>query len=201
MKNKKEVITYNKSLAKPLGNFFNDNSTNGSAHGFTTNHAEIAIEREADLRKSDLDSASLINDNRRAISAYLKFANNDKIEKIIKAAADIESYIIMNTAIGKADVKTNIASNTINGKKRTWLVGRVSFPTEDPKNQQLKINIGPIDLENNTFTDKETGEKHPYPGKTLGSIAERIVYKQMIKKLNEKGTIDELIEKLNSLIK
>jgi hypothetical protein len=200
MKNNKEIKTYNKSLAKPLGNFLNENLINGSAQYFTSNHAEIASEREADLRKSDLDSISLINDNLKAIAAYSEFAKNKKIQEIITAAADIENYIIMNTAMAKADVKTNMASNTINGKKRTWLVGRVSFPTEDPKNQQLKINIGQIDLEKNTFTDKETGDVYPYPNKTIGSIAERIVYKQMMKKLNAKGTIDELIERLNSLI-
>jgi hypothetical protein len=191
---------YKKILSKPVGNILADKAVNGSVSNFIENHSRLSQERLLNLKKSDIDSASLVKENILAVEEYSQLMNALSLKKIIKAAAELEQYIIMNTAKGLADIKIDRASNNINNVKREWLVARVAFPTDDPKNQFIRINIGAIDKATNMFIEKKTGLKYSLNDPKLEQIAAKIVNEEIDKRMNENGNQQQLIENLKKCI-
>ncbi len=191
---------YKKILSKPFGNILADKAVNGSVSNFIDNHTTLSQERLVNLQKSDIDTASLVKENLVAVQEYSKLMNALSLKKTIKAAAELEQYIIMNTAKGLADIKIDRANNNINNVKREWLVARVAFPTNDPKNQFIRINIGAIDKKSNMFIDKKTGLKYSLKDPKLEQIASKIVNEEMDKRMNENGTLQQLVSNLKKCI-
>jgi hypothetical protein len=191
---------YKKILSKPVGNILADKAVNGSVSNFIENHSRLSQERLLNLKKSDIDSASLVKENILAVEEYSQLMNALSLKKIIKAAAELEQYIIMNTAKGLADIKIDRANNNINNVKREWLVARVAFPTDDPKNQFIRINIGAIDKATNMFIEKKTGLKYSLNDPKLEQIAAKIVNEEIDKRMNENGNLHQLIENLKKCI-
>lgn len=191
---------YKKILSKPFGNILADKAVNGSVSNFIDNHTTLSQERLVNLQKSDIDTASLVKENLVAVQEYSKLMNALSLKKTIKAAAELEQYIIMNTAKGLADIKIDRANNNINNVKREWLVARVAFPTNDPKNQFIRINIGAIDKKSNMFIDKKTGLKYSLKDPKLEQIASKIVNEEMDKRMNENGTLQKLVSNLKKCI-
>jgi hypothetical protein len=191
---------YKKILSKPVGNILADKAVNGSVSNFIENHSRLSQERLLNLKKSDIDSASLVKENILAVEEYSQLMNALSLKKIIKAAAELEQYIIMNTAKGLADIKIDRANNNINNVKREWLVARVAFPTDDPKNQFIRINIGAIDKATNMFIEKKTGLKYSLNDPKLEQIAAKIVNEEIDKRMNENGNLQQLIENLKKCI-
>jgi hypothetical protein len=191
---------YNKILSKPISNFLADESTNGSARNFISNHTKIANERVNAINKSEFDNLNVINENLRAINEYSLMCNLPILKKIVNAFADLERYIIMNTAKGKANIKIDVASNNINNVKREWLVARIAFPTDEPKNQFIRIKIGNLDKKTRKFIDPTTNKLHSLKDPIIQIRATEIIKAEIEKRMNEKGTLDELIANLNECL-
>jgi hypothetical protein len=192
--------SYKKILTKPFGNILADKEVNGSALNFIENHTALSQERLKNARLSDFDSESLINENLLALKEYTKLINNPSLKKMIKAAADLERYIIMNTAKGLVEVKKDRANNKINDVKREWLVARASFPTNDPKNQFIRVNIGSIDKETDMLIDKKTGKKYAIKGSKTEEISAKIINEEIDRRMNENGTLQQLVSNLKKCI-
>ncbi len=189
---------YNKILSKPLGNFLAEENTTGSAKSFISNHLNIAKERAHNIRISDIDNDKLIKDNIKAINEYDQIKQLPAIEKIFTAIADLENYIIMNTAKGLADIKIDKANNTINGVKREWLVARIAFPTDDPKNQFIRVVVGAIDSDKKKFIDRQTKQLYSMKDPIIEKRATELINAEIDKRMNGKGTLDELISSLKN---
>ena len=185
---------YKKILSKPIGNILADKAVNGSVSNFIENHTRLSQERLKNVKQSDIDSASLVKENLLAVEEYSQLMNALSLKKTIKAAAELEQYIIMNTAKGLADIKIDRANNNINNVKREWLVARVAFPTDDPKNQFIRINIGAIDKATNMYIDKKTGLKYSLRDPKLEQIAAKIVNEEIDKRMNENGSLQQLVK-------
>lgn len=192
---------YKKILSKPIGNILADKAVNGSVSNFIENHTRLSQERLKNLKQSDIDSASLVKENLLAVEEYSQLMNALSLKKTIKAAAELEQYIIMNTAKGLADIKIDRANNNINNVKREWLVARVAFPTDDPKNQFIRINIGAIDKATNMYIDKKTGLKYSLRDPKLEQIAAKIVNEEIDKRMNENGSLQQLVNNLKKCIR
>jgi hypothetical protein len=192
---------YKKILSKPIGNILADKAVNGSVSNFIENHTRLSQERLKNVKQSDIDSASLVKENLLAVEEYSQLMNALSLKKTIKAAAELEQYIIMNTAKGLADIKIDRANNNINNVKREWLVARVAFPTDDPKNQFIRINIGAIDKATNMYIDKKTGLKYSLRDPKLEQIAAKIVNEEIDKRMNENGSLQQLVNNLKKCIR
>ena len=192
---------YKKILSKPIGNILADKAVNGSVSNFIENHTRLSQERLKNVKQSDIDSASLVKENLLAVEEYSQLMNALSLKKTIKAAAELEQYIIMNTAKGLADIKIDRANNNINNVKREWLVARVAFPTDDPKNQFIRINIGAIDKATNMYIDKKTGLKYSLRDPKLEQIAAKIVNEEIDKRMNENGSLQKLVNNLKKCIR
>lgn len=192
---------YKKILSKPIGNILADKAVNGSVSNFIENHTRLSQERLKKVKQSDIDSASLVKENLLAVEEYSQLMNALSLKKTIKAAAELEQYIIMNTAKGLADIKIDRANNNINNVKREWLVARVAFPTDDPKNQFIRINIGAIDKATNMYIDKKTGLKYSLRDPKLEQIAAKIVNEEIDKRMNENGSLQQLVNNLKKCIR
>lgn len=175
-----------------------EENTTGSAKSFISNHLNIAKERAHNIRISDIDNDKLIKDNIKAINEYDQIKQLPAIEKIFTAIADLENYIIMNTAKGLADIKIDKANNTINGVKREWLVARIAFPTDDPKNQFIRVVVGAVDSNKKKFIDRQTKQLYSMKDPIIEKRATELINAEIDKRMNEKGTLDELISSLKN---
>ena len=122
----------------------------------------------------------------------------DRILKVSRTIADLENYIIMNTAKGLADIKIDKANNTINGVKREWLVARIAFPTDDPKNQFIRVVVGAVDSNKKKFIDRQTKQLYSMKDPIIEKRATELINAEIDKRMNEKGTLDELISSLKN---
>lgn len=104
----------------------------------------------------------------------------------------------MNTAKGLADIKIDKANNTINGVKREWLVARIAFPTDDPKNQFIRVVVGAVDSNKKKFIDRQTKQLYSMKDPIIEKRATELINAEIDKRMNEKGTLDELISSLKN---
>ncbi len=197
---KSEVKKYNKIFDRPMGNLANKNTEEGAITKFAENHLEHLSERSDKVKYSDFDNYQLIKQTKNAIKEYKSILNNSKLQGIISAAGAVEEWIIKSTARSLADAKKTINCSEKNGEKKEWMIARTIFPTNNKKNQIIRVYVGVINPATGKVVIKEKSAEYSKTSPELNSHVEKLLLNEIESRMNENGTIQQLLSELRKAV-
>ena len=195
---KLEVKKYNKIFDRPIGNLVDKNSEEGSISKFSNIHLEQLKVRTEKGKYSDFDHNQLIRQTQNAISEYRSILNNPILKNIFNAAGAVEEWIIKSTARSLAQVRQTINCSKKNGETKKWMIARTIFPTNNKKNQIIRVYVGVINPANGKVVIKEKGVEYSRTSSELNLHIEKLLLEEIELRMNENGTIDQLLSEFRS---